>query len=65
VERVEADLGGEALVALGDLADRVLIAGAHVDGDRADRVAALAELLEERLQRRGVAARPGPDDRPA
>ncbi len=50
VKRIEADLGR------GDRgADRLLIAAAHVDRDRPDRVAPLAELGEERLQRLGVA----------
>src|SRR5215217_4802827 len=43
VERVEGDLGGRER-----LADRLLIAAAHVDGDRPDRLLALAELVEER-----------------
>ena len=51
VKRVKAD------VRLRDgLADGLLLAAAHVDRDRPDRVAALAELGEERLQCRGVAA---------
>ena len=58
VERVKADLRvGQAV------ADRVLIAAVHVDRDRPDRLGVLAELVEERLQRRGVAARTGPHDR--
>ena len=65
VERVEHDLRAEPLVGLGDRLDRVLIAGRHVDRDRADRVAPVAEQLEERLQRLGVAAGLSPHDRPA
>jgi len=58
VKGVEADLG------LGDRrADGSLVAGRHVDRDRPDRVLALAQLVEERLQRGGRAARLGPDDR--
>jgi hypothetical protein len=45
------------------VAYRLLVAAGHVDRDRADRVAALAELVEERLQRLGVAARGAPYDR--
>jgi len=58
VERVKRDLRvGEAL------ADRLLIAAGHVDRGRADRLLALAEQIEERLQRRCVAARGAPHDR--
>ncbi len=58
VKRIERDLGvGDAV------ADRLLIAAAHVDRDRPNRVATLAELVEERLQRLGVAARSAPYDR--
>jgi hypothetical protein len=50
VEGVKADLG------LRDAgADRLGVAAAHVDRDGADRVLALAELIEERLQCGGVA----------
>ena len=57
VERVKADLGvGEVL------ADRLLVAAGHVDRDRVDRVLALAEQVEERLQGGGVAARGAPHD---
>jgi len=52
VEGVKADLGLRRV-----LADRLLITGAHVDRDRPDRVAALAELAEEALQGLGVATR--------
>ena len=55
----------EPLGALGDCADRVLVAGAHVDRDRLDGVAAVTEQLEERLQGGGVAAGFGPYDRAA
>jgi hypothetical protein len=49
---------------LGVGADRLLIAGAHVDQDRPDRRLLLrGEGIEECLQRRGVAARSGPHDR--
>ena len=52
VERVKADLG------VGDVgADRLLIAAAHVDRDRPDRVPAVAELVEEGLQ--GLRCAPG------
>lgn len=56
VEGVEHNLGSEPLVALGDGVDRVLLAGDHVDRDPLDGVPPLAQQLEERLQRRGVAA---------
>ena len=60
MERVEADLRvGEVL------ANRFLIAARHVDRDRADRALALAEQIEEGLQRGGVAARCAPHDRPS
>ena len=56
--------GSKQTSACGDrLADRLLVGAAHVDQDRADRVAALAELGEERLQRRGVVARRAPHER--
>jgi len=45
------------------LADGLLIAAVHVDRDRSDRGAAVAELVEERLQRGGIATRAGPHDR--
>jgi hypothetical protein len=60
VEWVEADLGRRGVVA-----DRLLIAAAHVDRDRPARGLAVAELVEERLQRGGVAARGAPHDRSA
>ncbi len=63
VKGIEADLGVEALVVGGGLADRLLIAAVHVDRDRPDRPAVVAELGEERLQRLGVAAGSGPHDR--
>jgi len=57
VEGIEADLG------VGDVgADRFLIAAGHVDRDRPDRAPAVAELIEEGLQRLGVAARRAPHD---
>lgn len=58
VEGVKADLGLRCV-----LADRLLIAAAHVDRDRPDRLLALAELVEEALQRLGVAALCAPHDR--
>lgn len=46
------------------LAERVLIAGAHVDRHGPDRgLLLVGQLIEERLQRGGVAARGGPHDR--
>jgi hypothetical protein len=39
-----------------------IIVAAHVDGNRPDRLAAVAELVEERLQGGAVAARSDPDD---
>jgi hypothetical protein len=65
VEGIEHDLGAELLVALGDRGDRILVAGGHVDRDRLDRVASLAEHVEERQQGGGVAAGLGPHDRAA
>ena len=65
VERVEHDLWRELRVLLGDCFDRVLIAGRHVDRDRLDRVPPVAEQLEERLKRLGVAAGLGPHNRAA
>jgi hypothetical protein len=60
VERVKAQLG------VGDrLADRALVLAAHVDRDRPDRVAAVAELGEELGQRGAVAARTAPHDHAA
>jgi hypothetical protein len=44
-------------------ADRLLIAGRHVDRDRLDRrLLLVCELVEECLQGGGVAARRGPHD---
>jgi hypothetical protein len=60
VKRVKADLGLR-----GVLADRLLIAAAHVDRDCLDRLLAVAEQIKERLQCRGVAARRAPHDRAA
>jgi hypothetical protein len=60
VKRVKRNLG-----LWGVVADCLLIAAAHVDRDRPDRVAPLAEFGEERLQRGGVAARAAPHDRAA
>jgi hypothetical protein len=61
VERVEADLGVRDV-----LADRLLVAAAHVNRDGADRGSAFGtELVEERLQGLGVAARRAPHDRTA
>jgi hypothetical protein len=58
VERVKADLGvGDAV------ADCLLIAAGDVDRDCADRVLAVAEQIEERLQGGGVATRGAPHDR--
>src|ERR671910_1362571 len=58
VERVKADLG------VGDrVADGALVLAAHVDRDRPDRVAAVAEVVEELGQGGAVAARPAPHDR--
>jgi len=52
LEWVERDLRvGEVL------ADRFLVAAAHVDRDRADRALAISEQIEEGLQRGCVAAR--------
>jgi hypothetical protein len=45
------------------LADGLLIAAVHVDRDRPDRCLAIAELIEEVLQRGGVATGLGPHDR--
>ncbi len=59
VEGIEGDLGLRDRVT-----DRLLITARHVDRDGLDRVAALAELIEERLQGGGVAARGAPHDRP-
>ena len=59
VEGIEGDLGLRDRVA-----DGLLIAAGHVDRDGLDRVAALAELIEERLQGGGVATRGAPHDRP-
>ena len=61
VERVEHDLRVRDAV-LG--ADRLLIAGGHVDRDRVDRRLLLVrEPSEERLQAGGVAALGRPHDR--
>ncbi len=58
VERVKADLG------VGDRgANRALVLAAHVDQDRTDRVAAVAELVEEGLQGGAVASGAAPHDR--
>jgi hypothetical protein len=57
VERVKADLRGG-----GVLADRFLVAAAHVDRDRPDRVLAVAEFIEERRQRGGIAPGLAPHD---
>ncbi len=51
VKRVKADLGLRRV-----LADGLLIAAAHVDRDRPDRLLAVAEFGEEALQGLGVAA---------
>jgi hypothetical protein len=56
-EGVKADTG-----AWERLADRLLIAAGHVDRDGLDRVAALAEQLEELVQGFGVATGRGPHD---
>jgi hypothetical protein len=61
VERVEAHLG---LWGVGS--NRFLVAAGHVDRDGADRLRSLgAELVEERLQRLGVATGRAPHDRAA
>jgi hypothetical protein len=58
MEGVKADLG------VGDgLADGALVLAAHVDRDGADRLAAVAESIEEGLQGGAVAARSAPHDR--
>jgi len=58
VEGIEADL-----CVRDARADGLLIAAGHVDRDRPDRLLALAEFVEEALQRRGVAALSAPHDR--
>ena len=59
VERIECDLGVWQVVA-----DRLLVAAGHVDRAPPDRVLAIAEQIEERLQGGGVATRGAPHDRP-
>jgi hypothetical protein len=60
MKRVKADLSvGNAV------ADRFGVAAGHVDRDRADRLFAVAELVEEALQCLGVAACGAPHDRAA
>jgi len=58
VKRVKADVGVRDVGV-----DRLLVAAGHVDRHSSDRVFALAEEIEERLQRSGIGTRRAPPDR--